>query len=59
MRHANIETTMKYYVEMEADEVASKLWSEHAPEAKIGADGNNSGNIEQKRGTMQGTPERT
>ena len=26
MRHANINTTMKYYVNVEADEIAAELW---------------------------------
>jgi integrase len=29
MRHRSIETTMKYYVSQNADEVAHELWSEY------------------------------
>ncbi len=34
MRHENIETTMRYYVDLEADDVAEELWANH--EAAIG-----------------------
>ncbi len=30
MRHKSIETTMKYYVDQDADEIADQLWSQHA-----------------------------
>ena len=30
MRHASIETTMKYYVDLDADELADELWEKHA-----------------------------
>jgi integrase len=33
MRHANITTTMKYYVTLDADELADELWADHAPKA--------------------------
>ena len=29
MRHASIETTMKYYVDLEADELADGLWDDY------------------------------
>ncbi len=29
MRHKSIETTLKYYVEQDADEIAEELWNEH------------------------------
>jgi integrase len=35
MRHSNIETTLRYYVDQDADDVAGELW---------GAFGNTSGN---------------
>ena len=41
MRHADIATTMGYYVDLDADEVAGDLW------AKYGATGNTSGNTDQ------------
>lgn len=31
MRHRSIETTMKYYVDQDADDVADELWATHAP----------------------------
>lgn len=40
MRHANIGTTMQYYVDLAVDEMADDLWKQHAP-----AVGNISGNI--------------
>ena len=30
MRHRSIETTLKYYVAQDADEVADELWREHS-----------------------------
>jgi integrase len=30
MRHACIETTEEYYVDLDADEVAAELWAQHA-----------------------------
>jgi hypothetical protein len=38
MRHKSIETTLKYYVDQDADDVADELWKAHA------ALGNTSGN---------------
>ncbi len=38
MRHESIETTLKYYVAQDADDIASELWSQHS------ATGNSSGN---------------
>ena len=34
MRHASVSTSMDYYVEMDADEVAADLWAEHQPESQ-------------------------
>jgi integrase len=31
MRHRNIETTLKYYVALDADDIADELWAKHAP----------------------------
>ena len=42
MRHASINTTMAYYVDLDADEVAGDLWAKFGNTA---AEGNNSGNI--------------
>ena len=33
MRHASIETTMKYYVGIEADDIAAGLWARFSPAA--------------------------
>ena len=30
MRHKSIETTLKYYVDQDADEVADELWKAHS-----------------------------
>ena len=40
MRHASIQTTMDYYVELDADELAEELWKVHS--------GNTYGNTGQK-----------
>ena len=49
MRHANVQTTMQYYVDLDVDEMADDLWTKHpAPAAVSGPSGNNSGNIGQK-----------
>ena len=42
MRHASIQTTMGFYVDLDADEVAAELWADHRPAGNIG---NTSGNI--------------
>jgi len=49
MRHADISTTMGFYVEMDADEMAGELWSKFGREeaAENVGQGNNSGNIDQ------------
>ena len=31
MRHANIQTTLKYYVAIEGDDIAEELWKNFAP----------------------------
>jgi len=42
MRHASIETTLKYYVAQDADDIAVELWSQHS------ATGNSFGNSRPK-----------
>jgi len=43
MRHASVDTTMRYYVDLDADELADQLWDRFgAEEAPVG---NTSGNI--------------
>ena len=49
MRHANVQTTMQYYVDLNVDEVADTLWAKHPAtpadsEAQDRAFGNTSGN---------------
>jgi integrase len=45
MRHASIQTTMTYYVALDADEVADELWAKWADAvAETPAPGNSSGN---------------
>jgi integrase len=47
MRHANIQTTMTFYVGLAADDVAAALWQNHpASEGVSGQGGNKSGNID-------------
>jgi integrase len=35
MRHKSIETTLKYYVEQDADDVVADLWAQHAAQGNI------------------------
>jgi integrase len=53
MRHSSVETSMRYYVEMDADDVAADLWSQHRaePEPKTGGLGTSLGT------TGQGSPQ--
>jgi hypothetical protein len=44
MRHASIQTTMGYYVDLDVDEMADELWATHKP-GDTTILGNNSGNI--------------
>lgn len=32
MRHESVETTMKYYVDQDADDMADQLWQKHESE---------------------------
>jgi integrase len=46
MRHASIQTTMTYYVDLDVDEMADDLWAKHpAAEGQNPPSGNISGNI--------------
>ena len=37
MRHRSIETTMKYYVDLDADDISEQLWQEYrASEQEVG-----------------------
>ena len=56
MRHANVQTTMQYYVDLDVDEMADDLWAKHP--AAVGENrpaGNISGNIDPE--TTGETPE--
>ena len=45
MRHANIQTTMGYYVDLDVDEMAEELWANHRPATtENAAPGNTFGN---------------
>ena len=44
MRHANVQTTMQYYVDLDVDEMADDLWTKHPAGAVLGPSGNISGN---------------
>jgi hypothetical protein len=37
MRHQSIETTLKYYVEQDADDVADELWRNFSADADVAA----------------------
>jgi hypothetical protein len=47
MRHSGIETTMAYYVDLDADAVADELWAGH--ESKRDAEGTILGTIAQNQ----------
>ena len=41
MRHASITTTMGYYVDLDADEVADQLWADFGDSGQGNISGNN------------------
>jgi integrase len=49
MRHADIKTTMEFYVDQDADDIADELWRTHSSkdqnQPKLADSGNTSGNI--------------
>jgi hypothetical protein len=45
MRHEDIQTTMKYYVDLDADEMADTLWASYPADGNTAGIGNRSGNI--------------
>jgi integrase len=47
MRHKDINTTLKYYIDSEAEDIATDLWAAYEK-----AQGNNSGNSPQERGQI-------
>ena len=51
MRHANVQTTMQYYVDLDVDEMADDLWAKHpATPAAVSVPGNIPGNIDPESG---------
>ena len=61
MRHAYIKTTLAYYVDQDADDVAADLWTDHGPNRpKSPAAGNTSGNppILPSKSKTRRTPQR-
>jgi integrase len=55
-RHANIATTMGFYVALDADEIAADLWADHgATDGNSPARGNNHGNIDENRPSESGS----
>ena len=52
MRHANVATTMQYYVDLAVDEMADDLWANHPPTPS-----NISGNIGPETAEADGSPD--
>jgi site-specific recombinase XerD len=44
-RHANIQTTLSYYVDLDAEAIADDLWAKHPAAGELERNGNTSGNI--------------
>jgi hypothetical protein len=59
MRHASIQTTMGYYVDLDVDEMADELWANHKPASNGPAFGNTSGNIGPELARDKASPETT
>jgi len=58
MRHACIQTTMGYYVDLDVDEMADDLWANHPATAAVSlAPGNTSGNIGPDSAKNEESPE--
>jgi integrase len=58
MRHANVQTTMQYYVDLDADSIADDLWANHpATAGDIPAAGNISRNIGPESAEADGSPD--
>ena len=57
-RHSHVTTTMSYYVNLGADDIAADLWANHAPDGNTASpgntSGNTSGNTRQKTGSESG-----
>ena len=57
MRHANVQTTMQFYVDLDVDEMADDLWAKHpATAGTIPPGGNISGNISPETAEVDGSP---
>jgi integrase len=54
MRHESINTTMRYYIDLDVDALTDELWSTHPAAGKTVATGNNSGNNEPPRENAAG-----
>ena len=54
MRHADIKTTMAYYVDQDADEIAEELWRDHVDS---GQSGHTSGNTPDLIAQQDGPPD--
>lgn len=54
MRHANVQTTMQFYVDLAVDDMAEDLWASHPAEPVASV--NNSGNIDQVEAESEGLP---
>jgi integrase len=60
MRHASIQTTMAFYVDLDADEMADELWASHGPNAGNTKElGNKTGNKRPKAPKNETSPEVT
>lgn len=58
MRHANVITTMTFYVDLDADEMADRLWASHRgeDEGKTAGKGNILGNMDPKSEEPEESP---
>ncbi len=58
-RHANIATTLAYYVDLDADAMADELWAKHtATTGNKGPAGNNFGNNQPQTGVSADVTQR-
>ena len=57
MRHANVQTTMQYYVDLDVDEMADELWALYPTVGGDQATSNISSNIDQKSAEGDGGPD--
>ena len=57
MRHANVQTTMQFYVDLNVDAMADELWANHPAESGEGPAGNIPGNIGPESAEGDGSPD--